>query len=64
MLEGVFGNHIRVFVARELTKIHETLYRGRIKDVHDMLEKERIEYSEKIGKEAVSFFISAGSTAA
>jgi 16S rRNA (cytidine1402-2'-O)-methyltransferase len=42
MLERVFGGYIRVFIARELTKLHETLYRGRIRKVHDMLEKEKI----------------------
>jgi 16S rRNA (cytidine1402-2'-O)-methyltransferase len=42
MLERVFGGYIRVFIARELTKLHETLYRGRIRKVHDMLEKDKI----------------------
>lgn len=42
MVEHIFGSHLRVFVARELTKIHESLYRGRIKEVHSILEKEKI----------------------
>ena len=42
MIEHVFGSHLRVFVARELTKIHETLYRGRIREVHSVLEVEKI----------------------
>jgi 16S rRNA (cytidine1402-2'-O)-methyltransferase len=37
-LEKVFGSDVRVFIARELTKIHETLYRGRINDVAKRLE--------------------------
>ena len=42
MLERVFGVYIRVFIARELTKIHETTYRGKIRVVHDLMEKEKI----------------------
>jgi 16S rRNA (cytidine1402-2'-O)-methyltransferase len=42
LLEQVFGGYIRVFVARELTKIHETAYRGRIRQVRNLLEKEII----------------------
>lgn len=41
-LEKYFGSYIRVFVARELTKIHETLYRGKIRNVREKLNKERI----------------------
>jgi len=33
ILEEYFGEETRVLVARELTKIYETLYRGSIKDV-------------------------------
>lgn len=33
ILSKVFGKHRRVFVAREMTKLHETLYRGKIDDV-------------------------------
>jgi 16S rRNA (cytidine1402-2'-O)-methyltransferase len=42
MVERVFGSHLKVFVGRELTKIHETHYRGRIRDVHSMLDAEKI----------------------
>ncbi|OGM21799.1 16S rRNA (cytidine(1402)-2'-O)-methyltransferase [Candidatus Woesebacteria bacterium RIFCSPHIGHO2_01_FULL_38_9] len=42
ILEKVFGNNRRVFIARELTKIHETLYRGSIKEVKNQLEKEKV----------------------
>lgn len=42
MIEKVFGGHIRVFVARELTKLYETTYRGSIREVHAMLEKEKV----------------------
>ncbi len=41
-LEKVFGGHTRVFIARELTKLHETLYRGSIRQVLDMLREERV----------------------
>jgi len=36
-IEGVFGSSIKVFVARELTKIYETLYRGSVQEVIDKL---------------------------
>lgn len=42
MLERVFGGYLRIFVAREITKLHETLYRGRIGKVREELEKERV----------------------
>ena len=42
MIGHVFGKHVRVFVGRELTKIHETHYRGRIREVHSMLGAEKI----------------------
>ena len=42
MLERVFGSYRRVFVARELTKLYETLYRGKIGNVRDQLSKEKI----------------------
>lgn len=41
-LEKALGKHIRVFVARELTKMHETLYRGKVSEVRGQLEKERV----------------------
>ncbi len=41
-IDKVFGNYRRVFVARELTKIHETLYRGNIKEVRNQLEKDKV----------------------
>ena len=41
-LEKVFGGHTRIFIARELTKLHETLYRGNIKKVIGQLGKERV----------------------
>lgn len=42
MIERVFGRHVRIFIARELTKIHETLYRGRIGDVHKILSIDKV----------------------
>lgn len=41
-LEQVFGGHTRIFVARELTKLHETLYRGTIREVSVQLAKEKV----------------------
>ena len=41
-LEKVFGGHTRVFIARELTKIHETLYRGKISQVHELLQNDKV----------------------
>lgn len=41
-IEAVFGNSRRVFVARELTKIHETLYRGSIREVIKRLSEKAI----------------------
>jgi len=37
-----FGEGRRVFIARELTKIYETLYRGTISEVKAKLEKEKV----------------------
>ena len=37
-MQGVFGDDRRVFVARELTKLHEELYRGNINDVIKQLQ--------------------------
>jgi 16S rRNA (cytidine1402-2'-O)-methyltransferase len=42
MLERVFGDHVRIFIARELTKVFETLYRGNIRKVHDLLENDKV----------------------
>ena len=42
MLEKVFGGYIRVFIAREMTKLHETLYRDRVRKVHNLLEQDKI----------------------
>jgi 16S rRNA (cytidine1402-2'-O)-methyltransferase len=36
------GGDINIFIARELTKLHETLYRGKISEVIAQLEKEKI----------------------
>ncbi|OGM34107.1 16S rRNA (cytidine(1402)-2'-O)-methyltransferase [Candidatus Woesebacteria bacterium RIFCSPHIGHO2_02_FULL_39_13] len=41
-LEKAFGSDLRVFVGRELTKMHETVYRGRIRKVKEKLSKEKI----------------------
>jgi 16S rRNA (cytidine1402-2'-O)-methyltransferase len=40
LFEKEFGGDTKVFVARELTKIHETLYRGKIRDVKESLANE------------------------
>lgn len=37
-----FGEDIQIFVARELTKIHETLYRGSVTEVIYLLQKDMI----------------------
>lgn len=42
MLGRVFGERTYVFIARELTKVHETLYRGTIGKVRETLAKERV----------------------
>lgn len=42
VLEEHFGSERRVFIARELTKLHETLYRGKISEVRVQLEKDKI----------------------
>ncbi|OGM19694.1 16S rRNA (cytidine(1402)-2'-O)-methyltransferase [Candidatus Woesebacteria bacterium RIFCSPHIGHO2_01_FULL_38_10] len=41
-LQEEFGSDKKVFIARELTKLHESLYRGTIEKVRNILEKERI----------------------
>ena len=41
-LEEQVGGDKRIFIARELTKLHETLYRGSIKDVKVKLGKGKI----------------------
>jgi 16S rRNA (cytidine1402-2'-O)-methyltransferase len=42
VLEEYFGKYIKVFVARELTKIHETLYRGRVGEVFELLKEKKV----------------------
>lgn len=42
VLEEYFGSDRRIFIARELTKLHETLYRGTIKEVKEKLEKGKV----------------------
>ena len=42
ILEKEFGGEVRVLVARELTKLHETLYRGKISEVIKRLRDEEI----------------------
>ena len=39
-IEKVFGSDVQVFVARELTKIHETLYRGNVSEVVHSLQSD------------------------
>ena len=41
-LSEQLGEKNRILVARELTKIYETLYRGTIKDVKEMLSKDKV----------------------
>jgi 16S rRNA (cytidine1402-2'-O)-methyltransferase len=41
-LEKVFGKERRIFIGRELTKMHETLYRGKIKNVRRIMEDTKI----------------------
>lgn len=38
----VFGDYRRIFIARELTKIHETLYRGNLKSIFNSIKDQRI----------------------
>lgn len=42
LIGEVFGEYKKIFIARELTKIHETLYRGSIKQVKGQLMLEKI----------------------
>lgn len=42
VLEEYFGSDRRIFIARELTKLHETLYRGSIKEVKEKLGEGKI----------------------
>ncbi len=42
LLEKELGSDIKVLVARELTKMHETLYRGRIRGILSKLSTEKI----------------------
>ena len=39
---GYFGNERRVFVGRELTKVHETHYRGTLSDVAENLNEKKV----------------------
>lgn len=41
-IEEFFGSDIKIVVARELTKLHETVYRGNIAEVGDSLKKEKL----------------------
>ncbi|MFC1710127.1 16S rRNA (cytidine(1402)-2'-O)-methyltransferase [Patescibacteria group bacterium] len=42
VLKEHIGSENRVFIARELTKIHETLYRGTIDEVRESMKKDTI----------------------
>jgi 16S rRNA (cytidine1402-2'-O)-methyltransferase len=42
LLEKELGNNIQILIARELTKLHETIYRGEISVVREILEKQTI----------------------
>ena len=42
MVKEVFGEEVRVFIGRELTKIHETHYRGKVADVMGQLLKQKV----------------------
>lgn len=42
LLERTFGKGTHVFIARELTKLHETLHRGTIEEVRDTLDEAKI----------------------
>lgn len=41
-IEKIFGRDVKIFVARELTKLYETLYRGSVQEVSEMLQKTSI----------------------
>lgn len=41
-IEKVFGSDTHVFVARELTKIHETVYRGKVNDVISKIQNDTL----------------------
>lgn len=41
-LKKIFGGDIKIFIARELTKLHETLYRGKVDEILVKLKKEKI----------------------
>jgi len=41
-IEEVLGSVVDVYVGRELTKLHEMAYRGRIKNIIDGLKKEKL----------------------
>ena len=42
VLKENFGDDKKVFIARELTKMYETLYRGTISEVLSQLQKEKV----------------------
>jgi 16S rRNA (cytidine1402-2'-O)-methyltransferase len=42
MVKEVFGEDVRVFIGRELTKIHETHYRGKVTGVIGQLSKQKV----------------------
>lgn len=41
-LKEVFGQDTNIFIARELTKLHETIYRGKVEEVLVQLKKEKL----------------------
>jgi len=41
-LEHAFGKHIKIFIARELTKKFESTYKGSIREIYGFLENENI----------------------
>jgi len=42
VLEKEFGEDTKVFIGRELTKIYETLYRGTLKEVKELLLRDKV----------------------